>query len=306
MKIVLAILMAFFVFQSYGQTFEELTQLAIKSGKEKKYPEAISLYKKALQLDNENHHIFNKLSLIYFSLSKYDSSIYYSDLVIKKKPSDTMALYYRGHSYMALNEFEKALDDFKKSFEQTNKSNPHACFNIGKCYSEIGNYTKAIEYYLLTLKLEPNDKYSFYELGHSYASLTNPDKNNALLYYNKAIEQDSNYYAPYFNRGLLYATQYKDLKNAHIDLEKSIQIRPKNKLSYLYNARLYRKEQEFGKAKDMCNILVDLYPDYADAYFERALIWYDIGILNMVCKDLEKAESLGQINAGEYKKRVCK
>nr|MBA3536028.1 tetratricopeptide repeat protein [Tatlockia sp.] len=198
------------------------------------------------------------------------------------------------------------LNDFTLSFEKTNKRNSNASFNIGKCYFGLGNLEKAIEFYKTTLTLEPNDKYSFYELGYCYASLPTPDKDNALKYYTKAIDQDKNYYDPFFNRGLLYATQFKNLKKGHADLERSIEIRPKNKLSYLYNGMLYRDEEEFGKAKDMFNKVIELYPNYAEAYFERAVTWYKIGILNMVCKDLDKAESLGYTKATETKKQVCK
>lgn len=306
MKKAFLIALILIVGKTYGQTFDELTSAAIKAEKEKNYTQAIDLLEKALKLDNGNYFIYNKLGLMYYHLNNLDRSIEYCNLTLKKIPNDSTALYQRGFCYMDKNEFQKAINDFTLSFEKTNKKNSNASFNIAKSYGELGNFDKAIEYYNLTLILEPNDKYSFYELGRSYASLQKPDKVNALKFYNKAIEQDKNYYDPYFNRGLLYATQYKDIKKGHQDLEKSIEIRPKNKLSYLYNGMLYRDEEDFGKAKDMFTKVIELYPDYANAYFQRAVTWYKIGILNMVCKDLDKAESFGSTDATEYKKQVCK
>jgi tetratricopeptide (TPR) repeat protein len=169
------------------------------------------------------------------------------------------------------------------AFDLTKRRNPDCCFNIAKCYFLLGNIDKAIEQYRVTLKLEPDDKYSFYELGYCFASQTTPAKDSALKYYSLAIEQDKNYYDAFFNRGLLYATQLKDIKKGHEDFERSIEIKPKNKLSYLYNGMLYRDEDELGKAKDMLSKVIELYPEYADAYVERAVTWYKIGILNMVC-----------------------
>ena len=294
------------VCNTYGQTFEELTSSAVKAGKEKNYRQAIDLYNKALKLDHENYFIYKKLSLMYYNLHNLDSSIVYCDLTLKIVPNDTTALYQRGHCYLDQTKFQKALDDFTLCFEKTNKRNSSASFNIGKCYFGLGNIDKAIEFYKTTLNLEPNDKYSFYELGYCYASLSTPDKDNALKFYNQAIDQDKNYYDAYFNRGLLYATQFKDLKKGHVDLERSIEIRPKNKLSYLYNGMLYRDEEDFGKAKDMFNKVIEFYPNYGDAYFERAVTWYKIGILNMVCNDLDKAENLGYTKATETKKQLCK
>lgn len=306
MRKALIIILSLIVCKTYGQTFEELTSSAIKAGQEKNYRQAIELYNKALKLDNGNYIIYNKLSLMYYYLDNVDSSIVYCNLALEKVPNDTAALYQRGHCYMDKRNFQKAIDDFTLSFEKTNKRNSDASFNIGKCYFGLGDIDNAIEFYKTTLTLEPNDKYSFYELGYCYASLSTPDKDNALKYYNKAIDQDNNYYEAYFNRGLLYATQFKNLKKGHADLEKSIEIRPKNKRSYLYNGMLYRDEEDFEKANNMFNKVIELYPNYADAYFERAVTWYKIGILNMVCKDLDKAESLGYTKATETKKQVCK
>lgn len=306
MKRNLFLLLTFIVCKSYGQSFEELTTSAIKAGNEKNYRLSIEFYNKALKIDKENYFIYNKLSLMYYYLDNLDSAIIFCNLTLRTNPNDSTALYQRGHCFMDKNEFQKAINDFTLSFEKTNKRNSNASFNIGKCYSGLGNFDKAIEYYKLTLVLEPNDKYSFYQLGYSYASLSKPDKDNGLKFYTKAIEQDKNYYDPYFNRGLLYATQFKNLKKAHIDLEKSIEIRPKNQLSYLYNGMLYRDEEDFGRAKDFFNKVIEIYPNYGEAYLERAITWYKIGILNMVCKDLDKADNLGQEKAKEYKKQLCK
>ncbi len=224
---------------------------------------------------------------------------------MKDNPNDSTAYYRRGFTYLDSGEYQKALNDFTIAFEMS-KTSSHACFNIGKSYAGLGNYDKAIEYYQLTLTLLPNDKVSFYELGYCYAARSNPNRDSALIYYNKAIEQDKNYYDPYFNRGLLYAKQFKDLKKAHQDLEKSIEIRPKNQLSYLYNGLLYFDEQEYGKAKDIYDKVIELYPDFGQAYYERARAWYGIGVLNMTCKDLDKAEALGFAQATEGKKQLCK
>ena len=306
MKGVLIVLLIFIITDCFGQTFEELTTAAAKAGKEKNYRKAIELYNKALKLDAGNYFIYHKLSLIYFNTDNFDSSIVYCNLSLKTHPNDSVAMYQRGHSYMEKGEFKNALADFTQIFEKSIVQNSDVSFNIGKCYFKLGNIEKAIKYYNTTLLLEPKDKYSFYELGFCYASMAIPDKDKALKYYTQAIEEDSDYYEPYFNRGLLYATQFKNLKKAHSDLEKSIEIMPKNKLSYFYNGILYRDEENYGESKEMFNRVIELYPDYGDAYYERALTWYQIGILNMVCRDLDKAESLGYTKATEAKKKSCK
>ena len=306
MKKLLLLLLIVFTSVSYGQTFEELVSSAADAKEEKNFRESINLYNKALELDENNHNIYNKLSLLHFYLGDADSSILYCNKTLEIVPDDSTALYQRGHCYLSLGSYRKALDDFIQAFELTDLKNSHGSFNIGKCYFGLGDLYKAIEFFELTLKLEPNDKYSFFQLGYCYASFSSPEKDKALHNYNEAIKLDSNYYDAYFNRGLLYATQYKNSKQGHSDLERSIEIWPENKYSYLYNGILYREEDDLGNSKDTFDKLIEIYPDFADAYFQRAFTWYNIGILNMVCKDLEKADTLGHKEAAENQKNLCK
>jgi tetratricopeptide (TPR) repeat protein len=306
MKRNLIFLLTFSLINVYSQTFDELTSSASKAAVAKEYRKAISLFNEALLLDSENHYIYNELSLMFYHLDNIDSAIIYSNLTLRQLPGDTIALYQRAHCYLENGEFQKSLDDFTLVFREKKIKNSDACFNIGKCYAGMGKIEDAMKYYQLTLSIEPDDKYSFYELGYCYATLSTPDKENALKYYTKAIEQDHNYYEAYFNRGLLYAVQFENSQKGHADLERSIELRPRNKLSYLYNGMLYRDDEDFTRAKDIFSKVIEIYPDYGQAYFERAMTWYQIGVVNMICKDLEKAELYGYEKAAEAKRELCK
>lgn len=303
-KYLFVLSLLFFQYTS-GQTFGDYAKLGFDAQQKENYQEAIFQYSKAQKIEPHNVDINRRIGLMYYYLTKYDSALSYYNLALTANPKDSISYYQRGFVYLDSGEYQKAVDDFTVAFESS-KTSADACFNIGKSYAGLGNFDKAIEYYRKTLTLLPNDKVSFYEIGYCFASRSLPDKDSALKYYNKAIEQDKNYYDVYFNRGLLYAKQFKNLNKAHQDLETSISIRPKNKFSYLYNGLLYFNEKEFGKAKDMYDRLIELYPDFGQAYYERARAWYGIGILNMVCKDLDKAESLGFAQATESKKQLCK
>ena len=290
---------------SFGQTFENYAKLGFDAQLNRNYQEAVLQYSKAQKLAPHNTDINSRIGLMYYYLNRYDRSLVYYNLSLTDKPKDSIAHYQRGFVYLDSGVYQKALEDFTIAFDM-DKTSADACFNIGKSYAGLSKFDKAIDYYKTTLLLSPNDTLSFYEIGYCYAAQSVPDKDSALKYYDKAIEHSKNYYDPLFNRGLLYAEQFNDLKKGHKDLEKSIEIKPKNHLSYLYNGLLYFGENEFGKAKDMYNKVIDLYPDYGQAYYERARAWYGIGILNMVCKDLDKAESLGFAQATEGKKQLCK
>lgn len=160
--------------------------------------------------------------------------------------------------------------------------------------------------YKKALVLNPRDTLLLYHIGHCYAADTSYQfKDSALKYYNKAINYSHAFYEAYLDRGYLYALQFGNNKKAHKDFEKSIEIKPENSLSHLYNGMLYYNEKEYKKAMEMYNKAIELNADFGEAYYERSRVWYVMGINTMVCSDLDKASTLGFAQAVEAKKVFC-
>jgi tetratricopeptide (TPR) repeat protein len=171
--------------------------------------------------------------------------------------------------------------------------------NTNEISTMLQNYKKA-------LALKPDDTLLLYQIGHCFAAdTTNLQKDSALKYYNKAISKSQAFYDAYLDRGYLYALQFGSYKKAHKDFEKSIEIKPINRYSYLYNGMLYFNEKEYKKAKQMYDKAIALYPDFGEAYYERSFTWYAIGINTMVCSDLNTAAKLGFAKAEEAKNIYC-
>jgi tetratricopeptide (TPR) repeat protein len=196
-----------------------------------------------------------------------------------------------------------------KFFDQNNRKEPDAHQTTDTSTGRAGNNYKnntILQDYKKALALKPDDTILLYEVAHCFASDTiNIQKDSALKYYNKAIDRSYAFYEAYLDRGYLYASQFGNYKKAHKDFEKSIAIKPMNRLSYLYNGMLYFNEKEYIKAKLMYDKAIELYPDFGEAYYQRSLAWYAIGINTMVCSDLDTAAKLGFAKAEEAKKAYC-
>ena len=164
----------------------------------------------------------------------------------------------------------------------------------------------ALQDYKKALVLNPHDTLLLYHVGHCYAADTTYRlRDSALKYYNKAINYSKAFYEAYLDRGYLYALQFGNNKKAHKDFEKSIEIKPENRFSYLYNGMLYYNEKEYKKAMQLYNKTIELNPDFGEAYYERSRVWYEMGINTMVCSDLDEASRLGFAEAVEAKKAFC-
>ncbi len=287
----------------YGQSFNDYANAGVMAERQNNFHEALKDYLKAYELAPSNPQIEQKVGLMYYYLQKLDSAIaFYSD-ALQQNPKDSVSYFYRGNCYLYSNNNQQALDDFISYSKLTKKPDSYIIYDIGKCYEGLGDYDAAIDHFNRVLTFRPYDKNSFYDLAYCYTLKF--DKYNAMKYYNKAIAQDPNYYDAYLNRGLLFESQFKNAAKAHQDFERSIEIKPNNRLSYLYEGELFNDENQFTRAKDIFDKVIGMYPDFAEAYCGRALSLDGLGETSAACNDLDVAQKLGCKKAAEYRKKIC-
>ncbi|MBS5948734.1 MAG: tetratricopeptide repeat protein [Clostridium sp.] len=112
-------------------------------------------------------------------------------------------------------------------------------FNEGNMYYNLKDYSKAIDYYKLSIENEDNVACSYYNSGVCYIKLKNFDKAIELIKKAILIQQESKYY---FNlaycyamkenvkKALIYFNMAWSLDSTDIDCEKAINlIMAKNK-----------------------------------------------------------------------------
>jgi len=214
-------------------------------------------------------------------LQKADSTdsltlkIEYYTKAIKTSPEDELLyviFYNRGKCWVALNNLEKALNDFDKTIEIATKLNLKdgihyyargSVYCILKKYKEaISDFTKGIErcgrfmdvYYFTdqeareiidtftkAIELNPKDASLYYERGIMYYVINyfTREQENALKDFSTAIELNPNYALAYLGRGLAYFNHsYKsgEMMKEQIkgveDFTKAIKLNPGYSLFY--------------------------------------------------------------------------
>jgi tetratricopeptide (TPR) repeat protein len=203
--------------------------------------------------------------------------------------------YYRGKAYFALNDFEKAVNDFKAAFE-VGLDKPDLMSLIGRSYSKLKEYNNAIEalnnYEKSILSENPNyewkeeDAQLFNERANAYAGLG--DSASRVLAsedYEKALELDSSDAMMYYRAGL---NEYF-LQNFDKALEyysKSIELYPDNPSAYLNIAYSYLGLENWDSTIAYINQALDMNPEYTSAFellakvffkkneFDSAIVYY--------------------------------
>lgn len=304
MKPVLFFLLLLCISKSYGQTAEDYINRGNEAKTQQDYRLALNSYLKAYEYQPQNASLTYAIALMYFYLDKLDSSIFFYSEFLKNNPEDTFSYFQRGLCYLYNNDYKNALDDLYKCEKLSKKKNPDVLYNIGKCYEGTGDWDEAISDFNQTLTLRKNDKTAYFELGYCY-TLTF-DKQDAMLNYNRAVSIDPEYWDAYLNRGLLFESQFSNYSRAHQDFEKCMDLKPKNKLAYLYEGSLFNDERKFTQAKVILDQVLALYPDFGEAYYQHAFAMEGLGDNSSCCNDLNMAEKLGYKKATEMKKKICK
>jgi tetratricopeptide (TPR) repeat protein len=201
-----------------------------KSGSSKNYLE------KCIRLFPDSAEAFIKLADIYLYVKDYQKSmeyllkaqeknrniaeIYFTKAMIYKEMDDTTRAidnlltsveknpdYYEGyielgHMYLLRN--DSLAVGFLKNAIRILPHSSEAYYFIGIYYQQNGQFQKAIDYFnSIVSRVDNTYPYAYYNIG--YINLVYYKNYNAAIeYFTKAIENKTNYYQAYYNRGYAY------------------------------------------------------------------------------------------------------
>ena len=161
----------------------------------------------------------------------------------------------RGLAYLALNEPDKALDDFSNAIELDEKNT---------------------EYYL--------NRASLLAKGKEY------DK--AQLDYAAAVKLNPRGTEAYAGRGMIFL-ENGDLSSALADFEKVLERDPRNTAALYSMGIAFKRQKRSDKALEAFNMLLKIDPRYAAASYQIAGIYARSGKIDAACVWLEEAVSNG-------------
>lgn len=223
-----------------------------KLNSEKKFEEILSVYKVKTDEFHKDHWLMNNLGLAYYNLGEYAKAIECYDKAINM---DKFVSIYYSNKAMPLIE----LDDFKNASVLCDKAisldenNYHAYINRSYAFIKLKKWDWAFEDLNKAILVEG---VSDEDMGIAYANLstiylnTNRDK-GALEYANKAIDLNREVHWAYENRAFLNLKNGQT-KEAMDDLEKGLQLKPKNIIMLYYKGLVLTKT---GNAEAGCGLM---------------------------------------------------
>ena len=197
--------------------------------------QSYSALQNALKLDENNFEASLKMGEIAFYSRDYDRAMESLNKVTAQDNNNQTALFMKGFIYKETGDtanavfyFRKLIDlypDYEPAYEELgmlyaqhrNKlgleylstalsldpKNINVLYGLAMMYQDVEDPEKAEEYYVKILEIDPTNKYAWHNRGWMEMVLYQ-DFNNAIDFFNKAIESDPQYAEAYYNLGCAY------------------------------------------------------------------------------------------------------
>ncbi|MCK4749026.1 MAG: tetratricopeptide repeat protein, partial [Bacteroidales bacterium] len=185
---------------------------------------------------------------------------------LSKYPNDYGGWFRLGYNYMMLGRNEESISAFTRALEIFNDEDPAVLVNIATAYGKLNEYQKAIEYYLRSFKQRPDDlthPQLNHEFGFTYVQAGELDK--AKEVFEKLMNGNDNQKAQY-NRSLALLSMYQgkyteavNLMHEAIVIQKSIGVGLSELRNRLYLAKIYQRtgmKDKFIAELDHCSELI--------------------------------------------------
>lgn len=222
--------------------------------------------------------MFHKASDLYLS-GAYPQAEEILRQILAFSPENPDVLNMLGLVAAAQNEHNVAIGCFYEALKKSINPLP-VYFNLAVSLNAAGKFKEALEAYTHCLKLSPQTKEIYNNMGAIYETLGNTDE--AETYYKKAIEIDSNYVDALVNLALLK----KDVAALeHIAKDYPNEILPLYHLAlFAFDEANFEKALDFAQkadalesAYDVKNLMAQIYLKMADIqkaekYFHQALL----------------------------------
>jgi len=250
--------------EANSRTPEQNQALAIKEKAnaffaKKQFNEALPLYDEALALDPYNITYLNNKAACYVELGDLEKAREISHLAVetgREHRADygliARALTRIGNTYLKEEEYEKAIEYFKRSLLDKRDG---ATLNLQKKAEKLLEEKKAKEYYSVELSTKAKEEGNEFYKKNNYPE--------AVKCYTEAVRRQPDNYVNYSNRAVCYIKLMAP-SEALKDAEKCIELNPNFAKGYLRKGQAHALMKENQKALEAYDLGLKLDPNNAE------------------------------------------
>lgn len=239
--------------RSYGETLkdqENNAKVLAKAGYsifyQRKTREGIRMIRQSIQMDSSCGECYSLLARALSNLEPEKEGAleaFFHSMVLA--PQNPDVYYYYAKYLMNHNRYKESVSALKHVINlYPLHTKAHA--RLGMAYYYLKEYKKAKHEYEITLKINPDDFNTLYNLGELLYTVEN-DSVEAMQYFQKAIDQNPEHYKAFFKKGIILFrnAQYKE---AAVHFLRAHSIEPSDIRVLLQLAAAYEKLDQWNNA----------------------------------------------------------
>lgn len=150
------------------------------------YAAAESSQQSFLSLGDRRAHAYSSEGIRSMSRSHFADAVHYFQLAVSRDPQNTSYLTLLGWSYFKLNQYDRALDVFKK-IRELNPIAVDGYTGPGWIHFKTGQYDQAIQYFEEALMIDRESSDAFAGLG--WCSIRKNEARTAMVYLETALQK---------------------------------------------------------------------------------------------------------------------
>ncbi|MEA5596095.1 tetratricopeptide repeat protein [Rivularia sp. UHCC 0363] len=164
----------------------------------KSYQEALSAYDKAIQIQPNYQESWSGRGFALNKLQRYQEAINSFDKALKLQSEAPEVWNAKGEALSNLKRYDEAIKSYDKSIELQPESEP-AWNNKAWALYNLKRYQDALSTYEKVIQLKPDNERAWYNSGNALVNLNR--NNDAFKAYSNAVQYKPNFYQAWLSRG---------------------------------------------------------------------------------------------------------
>jgi tetratricopeptide (TPR) repeat protein len=245
---------------------------------------AVQDFNKAISLDSSKAEYYSAVGDVLFEHKDLDGSVKWLEKALKLNPNDPAAHLKMAKMFVYTKEYTSAFSEINTVLRQ-DVYNPEGYFLKGMIYKDLKDTSKAISSFQTAESVDPRFIDAMLQLGLLYSAKHDP---LALKYFDKAFAIDTTDVFPLYAKGVYYQDS-KDFEAAKAQYKRAI-LQDKNYENAYFNMGYILMQQDsLDKAYRQYDILTQLSPASAEAYYNRGLCNELMGKKEQAIMDFKQA-----------------
>ncbi len=173
------------------------------------HQEALWAYDKAIQIEPSYQDAWSGRGFALSKLKRYQEAIYSFDKSLKLQPESPDVLNAKGEALSNLKRYDEAIKSYDRAVE-LQPEYEQAWYNKAWALYNLKRYKDALSTYEQVIDLKPNNSLAWYNSGNALINLDRKD--DAFKAYSKAVQYKPNFYQAWLSRGnvLISLRRYPD------------------------------------------------------------------------------------------------